>query len=188
AASRSRPCACRTWPGSISSSWSASAASSVSSVIWPSRSSSVRVGSRTRAPSCPATAACSTGSTRSCSSRRSSTATAWSGWPWPPAAERSDPDFERRRQAVTDLGQHVPGALGPLAATVEDEVARQVLAGLGHPADPGQEQAEVVVGVGELGRPGDHLPQLGDGQLGLAELPEQVAEVVARLGLERVEL
>ena len=42
--------------------------------------------------------------------------------------------------------------------------------------------------VGELGRGGAHAAQLGDRELGLAEVLEQVGEVVASLGLRRIVL
>ena len=51
-----------------------------------------------------------------------------------------------------------------------------------------EHEAEVVVRVGEVGRGGADLAQLGDREVGLAEVLEQVGEVVAGLGLDRVVL
>ena len=61
-------------------------------------------------------------------------------------------------------------------------------AGLFETADFGQEKAEIVVGIDKVGRAADDLPKLGDRQLGLADLGEEVGEVVARLRLVRIEL
>jgi hypothetical protein len=89
----------------------------------------------------------------------------------------------RATRSCGELGQELAGPAGPLAAGVELEVALEVAAGLAGAADPGQREAEVVVRVGELRRGLTHPAQLGDRQLGLAAVVEEVAEVVAGLGL-----
>ena len=63
-----------------------------------------------------------------------------------------------------------------------------MLLGLRGAADLREHEAEVVVRVGELGRGGADPAQLGDREVGLAEVLEQVGEVVAGLGLRRVVL
>ena len=68
------------------------------------------------------------------------------------------------------------------------QVLPEVVARLGDAAEAEQQEAEVVVGVGEGRVARADRAQLGDGQVGVAELVEQVGQVVARLGLIRLEL
>src|ERR1051326_7639862 len=69
-----------------------------------------------------------------------------------------------------DLVEVGAGVAGPVAGGVELEVALEALARLGRAADLGEHDAEVVVRVRKLRRRGAHPAELGDRQLGLAEV------------------
>ena len=90
-----------------------------------------------------------------------------------------------RRGECIDTRPRVPG---PLAATVELEVAHQVVLRLHRAAHRRQHDAEVVVRVREVGRIHAHALELADRGLGLAEVLEDVRQVVAGLGLRRIVL